>query len=77
METRPNEMVSFDGNQTFTLENWLMVESNGSAFAKGCLEGIIRHLLAFLAHNIIFIGQLEEDIELCLRVAQYLSPADQ
>ena len=49
------------------------VDSDGSAFVKGFnyLEGIIKHLLVFLAPNIICIGQLEKDI------AQYLSSADQ
>ena len=44
---------------------------------KDCLERILKHLLVFLAPNIIFIGQLEKDIGLHLRVTQYLSPADQ
>ena len=44
---------------------------------KGCLEGIIKHLLVFLAPNIIFTGQLKKDIGLRFRVAQYLSLADQ
>ena len=48
----------------------------GLPLLEDCLEGIIKHLLVFLAPNIIFIGQLEKDIRLCLRVAQYLSLAD-
>ena len=57
--------------------NQLMVESDGSAFAKDFLEGILKHLLVVLGPNIIFIGQLEKDIVLHLCIAQYLSPADQ
>ena len=54
-----------------------MAEVMGLPLLKNCLEGIIKHLLVFLAPNIIFIGQLNKDIGLRLRVAQYLSPADQ
>ena len=36
-----------------------------------------KHLLVFLAPNIIFIGQLEKDIGRCVSGVQYLSPADQ
>ena len=57
--------------------NLLMVESDGLLLLKDCLEGIVKHLLVFLASNIIFIGQLEKDIGLRLHVAQCLSPADQ
>ena len=35
--------------------NQLIVEGDGSAFAKDCLEGIINHLLVLLALSIIFI----------------------
>ena len=35
--------------------NQLMIEGDGSAFAKDCLERIINHLLVLLAPNIIFI----------------------
>ena len=42
------------------------------------VDGIIKHiLLGFLAPNIIFTGQPDKDIGLCLHVAQYLSLADQ
>ena len=44
--------------------NQLMVEGDESAFTKGFLERIIKHLLVFLALNVIFIGQLEKDIGL-------------
>ena len=40
-------------------------------------EEIIKHLLVFLALNIIVIGQLEKDIRLRLLVTKYLPPADQ
>ena len=36
-----------------------------------------KHLLVFLAPNIIFIGQLEKDIGRRASGVQYLSPADQ
>ena len=55
----------------------LMAEVMGLPLLKDCLKGIIKYLLVFLAPNIIFIGQLEKHIGLCLRFAQYLSPADQ
>ena len=55
----------------------LMVESERSAFAKGLLGRNNNHLLVFLTPNIIFTSQLEKDIELRLRISQYLSPADQ
>ena len=57
--------------------NKLMAEVMGLPFLKDCLEGIIKHLLVFLSPNIIFIVQVEKDIELRLSVAQYLSLADQ
>ena len=57
--------------------NKLMAEVTGLPLLKDCLEGIVKHLLVFLAPDIIFIGQLEKDIRLRLRVAQYLSLADQ
>ena len=34
---------------------------------RGCLEGIIKHLLVFLAPNIIFIGQPGKNIGLQMR----------
>ena len=55
----------------------VMVESDGSSFTTHCFGGIIKHLLVFLAPDIIFTGQLEKDIGLCLCTTQYLSPADQ
>ena len=42
--------------------NQWMVESDGSPLLKDCLEEIIKHLLVFIAPNIIFTGQLEKDI---------------
>ena len=41
------------------------------------LKQINKHLLVFLAPNIIFIGQLEKDIGQRTSGVQYLSPADQ
>ena len=35
---------------------------------KDCLEGIIKHLLVFVAPYIILIGQLQKDVGLRLRV---------
>ena len=57
--------------------NQWMAEVMGLPLLNDCLEGIMKHLLVFLTPDIIFIGQLEKDIGLCLCVAQYLSPADQ
>ena len=37
----------------------------------------IKHLLVFLAPNIIFIGQMEKDIGRGVSRVQYLSTADQ
>ena len=37
----------------------------------------IKHLLVFLAPNIIFIGQMEKDIGRGVSQVQYLSTADQ
>ena len=42
--------------------NKLMAEVMSRHLLKDCLEGIIKHLLVFLAPDIIFIGQLEKDI---------------
>ena len=50
--------------------------SDGFAFDKGLL-GRNTKTSVFLAPSIMFIGQLEKDIELCLCIAQYLSPVDQ
>ena len=52
-----NDRCAFHRNQTFT-PNQLMVESDGSVFAKRLLGRNNKHLYY-------------------LRVAQYLSPADQ
>ena len=41
------------------------------------ISGDNKHLLVFLAPNIIFIGQLEKDIGRRASGVQYLSPADQ
>ena len=38
---------------------------------------VIKHLLVFLAPNIIFIGQMEKDIGRGVSRVQYLSTADQ
>ena len=39
----------------------LMAKVMGLSLLKDCLEGIIKHLLVFLAPNIIFTAQLEKD----------------
>ena len=46
-------------------------------FSELTEESVNKHLLVFLAPNIIFIGQMEKDIGRGVSRVQYLSTADQ